>query len=52
MWPFTRKPIVDQETAAWHVDNFAWLIRRFGGSEGLTHSKLILPRPGFFVHQR
>jgi hypothetical protein len=49
MWPFTRKPIVDQETAAWHVDNFAWLTRRFGGSEGLTHSKLIPPKPGFFI---
>jgi hypothetical protein len=49
MWPFARKPIVDDETAAWHVDNFAWLIQRFGGSEGLTHSKLILPKPGFFV---
>jgi len=52
MWPFTRKAIVDDETAAWHIDNFAWLIRRFGGSEGLTHSKLILPRPGFFVTDR
>lgn len=49
MWPFARKSIVDQDTAAWHVDNFAWLIRRRGGTEGLTHSKLILPRPGFFV---
>ena len=49
MWPFTHKAVVDDETATWHIDNFAWLIRRFGGSEGLTHSKLILPRPGFFV---
>jgi hypothetical protein len=49
MWPFTRKSIVDEETAAWHVDNFAWLIRRFGGLEGLAHAKLILPRPGFFI---
>jgi hypothetical protein len=49
MWPFARKPIVDDETAVWHVDNFAWLIRRFAGAEGLTHSKLILPRPGFFI---
>jgi hypothetical protein len=49
MWPFARKPIVDEETAAWHVENFAWLVRQFGGSEGLTYAKLILPRPGFFV---
>ena len=49
MWPFTRKSIVDEETASWHVENFAWLVRQFGGSEGLAHAKLILPRPGFFV---
>ena len=22
MWPFKRKPIVDGDTAQWHVDNF------------------------------
>jgi hypothetical protein len=49
MWPFSRKPIVDDETAAWHVENFAWLIKRFGGADGLAHAKLILPRPGFFM---
>ena len=30
MWPFRRKPIVDDETAAWHAENFAWLVREFG----------------------
>jgi hypothetical protein len=49
MWPFARRPIVDDETAAWHIDNFAWLVRQFGGSAGLTQSKLVLPGPGFFV---
>jgi hypothetical protein len=49
MWPFTRKPVVDDDTAAWHVENFAWLVRQFGGAAGLAHSKLVLPGPGFFV---
>jgi hypothetical protein len=37
MWPFARKPVVDDETAAWHVDNFAWHIRQFGGAAGRGH---------------
>jgi hypothetical protein len=49
MWPFTRKPIVDDDTAAWHVENFAWLVRQFGGAAGLAHAKLVLPAQGFFV---
>jgi hypothetical protein len=49
MWPFKRKPIVDAETAAWHVDNFAWLIRHFGGDQTFTDTKLVLPKPGYFV---
>jgi hypothetical protein len=49
MWPFARKLIVDDDTAAWHIDNFAWLIRQFGGGAGLAQSKLVLPGPGFFV---
>jgi hypothetical protein len=48
MWPFTRKPIVDADTAAWHLDNFAWLIREFGPPE-FAQSRLILPRPGYFA---
>jgi hypothetical protein len=49
MWPFAREPVVDDETAAWHVDNFAWLIRQFGGAAGLAKSNLVLPMPGYFV---
>jgi hypothetical protein len=49
IWPFARKPVVDDETAAWHVDNFAWLIRQFGGAAGLAKSNLVLPMPGYFV---
>jgi hypothetical protein len=49
MWPFSRKLIVDDDTAAWHIDNFAWLVGQFGGAAGLARSKLVLPGPGFFV---
>jgi hypothetical protein len=49
MWPFTRKLVVDDETAAWHVDNFAWLVRQFDGAAGLAKSKLVLPTTGYFV---
>jgi hypothetical protein len=47
--PFTRKSIVDDDTAAWHIDNFAWLVRQFGGAAGLAKAELVLPGPGFFV---
>jgi hypothetical protein len=49
MWPFARKLIVDDETAAWHVENFAWLVRQFSGTDGLAQSKLVLPKPGYFI---
>ena len=49
MWPFARKLIVDDETAVWHADNFAWLIRQFGGAAGFAKSKLVLPMPGYFI---
>ena len=48
MWPFRRKPIVDADTAAWHLDNFAWLVRQFG-TEAFAETQLVLPKPGFFV---
>jgi hypothetical protein len=46
MWPLRRRPIVDDDTAAWHVENFAWLLRQFGG---LKKSTLVLPKPGYFI---
>jgi len=49
MWPFKRTPIVDAETAAWHAENFAWLIRQFGGNSAFAETKLVLPKPGFFA---
>ncbi len=30
MWRFKPKPIVDDDTAAWHLENFTWLIEEFG----------------------
>jgi hypothetical protein len=49
MWPFTRKRVVDAETAAWHVENFLWLLRQFGGNGDFAATKLVLPKPGFFT---
>jgi hypothetical protein len=48
IWPFSRKPVIDADTAGWHADNFAWLLRHFGGQETLTQTTLVLPKPGFF----
>lgn len=49
MWPFARKRVVDAETAAWHVENFLWLLRQFGGNGAFAQTKLVLPKPGFFT---
>jgi hypothetical protein len=40
--------LVDRETAAWHVENFAWLLRQFGHDNGFSRAQLVLPKPGFF----
>lgn len=48
MWPFKRKPIVDDDTARWHVDNFTWLVATFGGNNAFADAVLVLPKPGFF----
>jgi hypothetical protein len=48
MWPFKRKPFLDPETADWHIENFEWLVSCYATSKALTHSQLILPKPGFF----
>jgi len=49
MWPFTRRQIVDADTAAWHVENFEWLARQFAGNGAFERTRLVLPRPGFFI---
>jgi hypothetical protein len=51
IWRYRRKPVVDAETAAWHADNLAWLIRQFGGRDALAETKLVLPKPGFFTFE-
>jgi hypothetical protein len=48
MWPFKPRPVVDADTAAWHVDNFDWLLRQFGGGKAFADIRLVLPKPGFF----
>lgn len=47
MLPFRRRPIVDAETASWHLENFAWLVEEFGPSR-FANTQLILPKPGYF----
>jgi hypothetical protein len=51
IWPFRRRPTIDQDTAAWHIENMQWLIREFGGADGLAESALVLPKPGFFTFE-
>jgi hypothetical protein len=47
MWPFRHRRIVDDDTAAWHLENFTWLIEEFGPG-ALAQRKLVLPTPGYF----
>jgi hypothetical protein len=47
MWLFRRKPIVDPDTAAWHFENFRWLLEEFGSCR-FTRMQLVLPKPGYF----
>lgn len=48
MWPFRRKPLLDADTASWHLDNFEWLVRNFARRHGFSKMSLVLPAPGFF----
>lgn len=43
MWPFGRSALLDDETAEWHVDNFEWLLERFGADGAFAASRLVLP---------
>jgi hypothetical protein len=49
MWPFTRRRIVDDDTAAWHLENFSWLVEQFGGNGAFAKLKLVLPKPEYFA---
>jgi hypothetical protein len=50
MWPFSRKPLLDEETMSWHLDAFEWLVASFAGRRSFAASWLVLPAPGFFVY--
>lgn len=47
MWPFRPRPVVDEDTAAWHLENFTWLIEEYG-PETFARTKLILPTARYF----
>ena len=47
MWPFSSKPIVDADTAGWHLDNFRWLLQEFGLA-WFEKRQLVLPKAGYF----
>ena len=48
MWPFKRRPLLDDNIARWHVDNFCWLLRNLANTPMFEGSRLVLPAPGFF----
>jgi hypothetical protein len=48
MWPFTRRPIVDDDTAAWHLENRTRLLKELGGNGAFAGLKPVLPKPEFF----
>ena len=48
MWPFRRKRIVDDDTAAWHLEHLSWLVEEFGGGGAFDRIRLVLPEPGYF----
>lgn len=29
IWPFKSKPLLDEETANWHLNNFEWLVSAY-----------------------
>jgi hypothetical protein len=48
MWPFKRKPLLDEDTAQWHIDNACWFLRHFGRTPMVADARLILPGRGYF----
>ena len=48
IWPFTARRLIDEETAAWHLGCFAWLIEEFGGDGEFARARLVLPRAADF----
>ncbi len=48
IWPFTRRPLLDEETASWHLENFEWLVSSYASSQSLSAATLVLPKPNYF----
>ncbi len=51
MWPFKRKHLLDADTAAWHLENFEWLVRCWAPGGSFAASRLVLPQAAFFPVQ-
>lgn len=47
MWPFKPKPLLDDDAAAWHLENFTWLIEEFSPA-AFARTQLILPTAKYF----
>lgn len=45
---FKSKPLVDQETADWAFETFAWALQYFDADEFFNRTKLIQPSNEFF----
>lgn len=52
MWPFKKKPFLDEETALWHVTNMCWLISNLYHTPMFQDTRLILPSAGFFTSKK
>lgn len=49
IWPFGGSgPFLDEETEAWHLDTWSWLLRNMGGMESLRRVPMVLPTTTFF----
>lgn len=49
MWPFKSSPLLEPETAAWHKENFRWLVETFGAETGFQQRELVLPTSQSFT---
>jgi hypothetical protein len=48
IWPFKRTPLLDDETASWHLENFEWLVSSYATTRSFSKAKLVLPKPEYF----
>jgi hypothetical protein len=47
-WPFKHKNIVNAEDEAWHLDDWRWMLERWGGLADLKKSPFVTPTSEFF----